>query len=162
MSNNNRIFIRDAFEKIIDEIGSLNLAQLSCIQHPEVLQFFLHDDGSFSVFHISPASYENKLSFRCLTWWIGLADVIFEKHVHILIEKFVNELYSVTLTEDKCNDEVARGIAKTVPWKIYPKWKISSSELNNFFFLKIKYFCMKPLNRPFVHVRKVNSVSSQK
>ena len=44
-----------------------------------------------------------------------------KKHVHILIEKCVNELYSVTLTEDKCNDEVARGIAKTVSSKIYPK-----------------------------------------
>ncbi len=59
-------------------------------------------------------------------------DAIFEKHVHIQIEKCVNELYSVSLTEDNCNDEVARGIAKTVSSKIHPKWKLSSSELNNF------------------------------
>ena len=56
-----------------------------------------------------------------------MGDAIFEKHVHIQIEKCVNKLYSVSLTEDNCNDEVARGIAKTVSSK-------TSSELNNFIF----------------------------
>lgn len=53
--------------------------------------------------------------------------VIFEKNVVVRIERCVNELYSVTLTEDKCNDKVARAIAKTVSSKIYPKRKFSNS-----------------------------------
>ncbi len=39
-----------------------------------------------------------------------MGDAIFEKHVQIEIEQCVNEMYSVTLTEDNYNDEVARGI----------------------------------------------------
>ena len=41
LSNNNHIFIRDAFEQIIDEIGCLNLVPLSCKEHPEVLPFLI-------------------------------------------------------------------------------------------------------------------------
>ena len=66
------------------------------------------------------------------------SDAILKKNVHIQIEKCVNKLYSVRLTEDNYNDEVARWIAKTVSSKICPKQKLSSSELNNFIFFFLR------------------------
>ncbi len=40
-SCDDHIYTRDAFEKVIDQIGSLNLTPLSCNEHPEVLPFLI-------------------------------------------------------------------------------------------------------------------------
>ena len=40
-ANTEHIFMRDAYEHVVEEIGSLNLIPISCDSHPDVLPFLI-------------------------------------------------------------------------------------------------------------------------